>query len=140
MLQQDEEVKHPPPKRAGSAWLYFNTEFSKRFVEEGGDRTQAFSAASTRWSEMSEAERAPYVQQSEKAKAVVEEQKKELKAKGYYTLEDGSKSTDPQNAHLLKVKKKKRKDLGSGKQKRIEDGDVVGDVKKDASKSTSPQE
>ena len=57
---------------------------------------------------MSEAERAPYVEMSEQAKAKVDEQKKELKEKGYYTLEDGSKSTDPQNSHLLKVKGKKR--------------------------------
>ena len=42
VLQQDEEVKHPPPKRAGSPWLYFNTEFCKKFVEDGGERLQAF--------------------------------------------------------------------------------------------------
>ena len=56
---------------------------------------------------MSEEEKAPYTDRSNLSKARVDKQRKELKAKGYYTLEDGSKSTDPENLHLLKLKKKK---------------------------------
>ena len=40
---------------------------------------------------------------------MADKQTAELKKKGFYTLEDGSKSTDPQNAHLLKIKKKRTK-------------------------------
>ena len=44
----------------------------------------------------------------EEDKKRVERQTAELKQKGYYTLADGSKSTDPENAKLLAVKKKKK--------------------------------
>lgn len=39
-------------------------------------------------------------------------QVEELKKWGYYKLKDGSKSIDPQNAALLKVKQKKKKRTG----------------------------
>lgn len=48
--------------------------------------------------------------------------------KGYYTLEDGSKSTDPENAELLKVKKKKNKKLAS--MTAGDDDEVIKPVKK----------
>ena len=40
----------------------------------------------------------------EEGKTLVEKQKQELAKHGYYTLEDGTKSTDEVNAHLLKGK------------------------------------
>ena len=40
-------------------------------------------------------------------------QKAQLAKKGYYMLEDGSKSTDPANSHLLKVKKAKKNKAAS---------------------------
>ena len=55
---------------------------------------------------MSEEQKQPYNDQSEQAKQLVERQKAELKQKGYYTLENGTKSTDPENKHLMKVPKK----------------------------------
>ena len=91
----DKTGEHPPPKRPAAAWLYFNTEFVKEFVAAGGERKLAFTASSAKWGTMSEAERAPYNAKADAAKAVVEAQKTELKRKGFYTLEDGSKSTDP---------------------------------------------
>ena len=57
---------------------------------------------------MSDAEKKPYNDKADASKALVEKQKAELAKKGYYTLSDGSKSTDPQNSDLLKVKKAKR--------------------------------
>ena len=56
----DKTGDHPLPKRAGSAWLYFNTSFSKKFVEDGGVRTEAFRAASEKWKVMSEEEKQPF--------------------------------------------------------------------------------
>ena len=58
---------------------------------------------------MSEEAKAPYNEKADAAKAIVEKQKKELQMKGYYTLENGSKSTDTVNAALLAVKKKRSK-------------------------------
>ena len=54
---EEEKFVHPPPKRAGSAWLYFNTEFCKKFVQDGGARGQAFSEASQKWNSLSEEEK-----------------------------------------------------------------------------------
>ena len=81
----------------------------KELVESGVARTDAFRQAGARWASMSDEEKRPYEDKSGAAKAVAEKQTAELKKKGYYTLEDGSKSTDPQNAHLLKIKKKRSK-------------------------------
>jgi len=106
----DEEAKfvHPPPKRPGSAWLFFNTEFCKEFVEGGGERAKAFTAASEKWSALPDAEKQPYLDRAEAAKELVAKQRAELAEKGYYTLEDGSRSTDDANSHLLKAKKAKQ--------------------------------
>ena len=43
----------------------------------------------------------------------VQKQTNDLAKLGYYKLEDGSKSTDPENASLLKVKKKRSTLTGS---------------------------
>ena len=106
---EEEKFVHPPPKRPGSSWLYFNTEFCKKFVEEGGERIKAFKAASDKWNAISEEEKQPYNNMASNAKTMVDSQIAELAKKGYYTLENGSKSTDEANAHLLKVKKPKTK-------------------------------
>ena len=50
----DKTGDHPPPKRPGSAWLYFNTDFGKKFVAGGGERKGAFTAASVAWGAMDE--------------------------------------------------------------------------------------
>ena len=47
---------------------------------------------------------------AEEEKERVARQKEELKKKGYFTLEDGTKTSDPINANLFKTKKKKSKD------------------------------
>ena len=75
--------------------MYFNTEFVKKYVKDGGDRKVAFTASSEQWKTMNEEEKAPYEAKSDAAKAIVEKQREELKKNGFYTLEDGSKSTDP---------------------------------------------
>ena len=76
-------------------------------MEGGGDRTKAFTAASEKWRSLPDADKQPYVDRAEAAKELVDKQRAELAAKGYYTLEDGSRSTDAANSHLLKVKKVK---------------------------------
>ena len=100
---------HPPPKRACTPWIYWNTEVSAKFRAEGKQK-EAFALASEAWASASEEEKAPYVKRAEEDKARLARQTEELKAKGYYTLENGSKSTDEKNAHLFKVKAKKGKE------------------------------
>lgn len=105
---ESEDDTHPPPKRAISAWAYFNSKMAAQFAKEGKQK-EAFQLASDLWNKMTEAEKKPYNDMNAKDKARQEKQAAELKKHGYYTLEDGSKSTDSQNAALLKVKKKKGK-------------------------------
>lgn len=44
---------------------------------------------------MTEEEKQPYKAKTDAAKAICDKQAAELKKRGFYTLEDGSKSTDP---------------------------------------------
>ena len=57
------------------------------------------------WAKMSEKEKEPYVKLSEKDKARFERQNAERAKKGFFMLDDNSKSTDPENAKLFKRKK-----------------------------------
>ena len=103
----DKTGEHPLPKKTCSPWLYFNMNFTKKFVEDGGKRADAFKAAGARWKEMTEEEKQPFEAMSKRAEEMREAQIEELKKKGYYTLEDGSKSTDDANKSLFKIKKKR---------------------------------
>ena len=106
--EESDDDSHPPPKRACSAWTFYNTEAAKEYRAQGKGK-EAFKLASEKWATMSEKEKAPYVKMAEADKAREEKEKAELAKKGYYTLSDGTKSTDPANVKLLKVKKKRSK-------------------------------
>ena len=95
------------PKRAGSAFLFFNTEFvlAERKKNPACTTTEAFKMAGQKWAQMSDTDKAPYVQMSEKDKLRFDRQLSERDKKGYFLLEDKSKSTDPANAKLFKKKK-----------------------------------
>jgi len=103
----DKTGNHPPPKNPPSSRLIFNSDFIKKWCAEGNVRTEAMAAANAKWKVMSEEQKAPYEEKARLALEVVGRQKEELKKLGYYMLEDGTKSTDPQNASLFKIKKKK---------------------------------
>ena len=72
----------------------------------------AFKLAGEMWKQMNEEAKAPYEKMSQEDKVREEKQKAELAKKGYYTLTNGTKSTDPENAQLLKKKKKSKKITG----------------------------
>jgi len=95
------------PKRAGSAFLFFNTEFvlTQRKKNPACTTAEAFKLAGQRWAQMSDSDKARYVVMSEKDKTRYERQLSEREKKGFFTLEDKSKSTDPENAKLFKKKK-----------------------------------
>ena len=71
-------------------------------------RKQAFALCAADWKSASEEEKEPYIKAAEKDKERLEKQKLELKKKGYYTLEDGTKSIDPENKFLVQVKRKRK--------------------------------
>ena len=62
---------------------------------------------------MTEEQKAPYAKKAALDKEREHKQAAELAKHGYYTLEDGSKSTDPENAKLLKIKKKRSRSKSS---------------------------
>ena len=106
---EEEEQKHPPPKRALSAWTLFLTLESAKLRKEGKAQGEAFKICGEMWGKMTDAEKEPHTKENERLKEIADDQKKELAKHGYYTLANGSKSTDPQNSELLKIKKKKTK-------------------------------
>ena len=55
---------HPPPKRASTPWIFFNTEVSAKFRAEG-KRKEAFTLSSEAWQKTTEEQKAPYVKMAE---------------------------------------------------------------------------
>ena len=45
----DKTGEHPPPKRPAGAYLFHNTAFVKKFVDDGGERKLAFTASGEAW-------------------------------------------------------------------------------------------
>ena len=99
----------PTPKKAKGAYNYFNAEFVKRERDANPDlaTTEAFKLAGKRWGEMSDKEKAPYEKMAEEDKKRFERQMTEREKKGYFLLDDKSKSTDPANSKMFKEKKKR---------------------------------
>ncbi len=86
-------------------YFYFNQQYIKSVREKDTAITQTEGAklAGTKWGLMTVEEKAPYEKLHLEDKTRHEKQLKMLELKGYFRLDDGSKSTDPENAHLVKV-------------------------------------
>lgn len=99
----------PEPKKACSAYTFFNTEYTKKLRVDDTELkvTDCFKLAGEKWGTMSESEKAPYSKMNEADKARVEKQSAERQKKGFFLMPDGSKSTDEKNKKLFKVKKPK---------------------------------
>ena len=95
----EEEVKELKPKRAVSAYIYFATEFNEKTRKEKPELkiTEISVLAGKKWGQMSDAEKRPYLEKHEQDKARQEKQQQTFEKKGYFILEDGSKSTDEKN-------------------------------------------
>ena len=68
------------------------------------------SQAAKTWTEMTDKQKQPYNKLSEDDRVRHDKQVEEKKKKGYFLLEDNSKSTDPGNAKLFKKRKKTEMD------------------------------
>ena len=106
---KDDEPEPLQPKRAMSAYMYFNVECSSEIRAKNPGVVmpmgEVSKAVSDKWGSMTDAQKQPYEDRSAADKKRQEKQLEELNKKGYFTLDDGSKSTDEQNVP------KKRKSL-----------------------------
>jgi hypothetical protein len=96
-----------------SAYMFFNVEYSAVIRAKNPDVTmpmgEVSKLVSEKWAAMSDAEKQPYENKNAADKKRHEKQLELLNKKGYFTLEDGSKSTDAQN--VLKKRKSLKPDL-----------------------------
>jgi hypothetical protein len=74
--------------------------------------TEAFKLAGKRWAEMTDKDKEPYSRMADGDKKRLEKQMAEREKKGYFLLDDKSKSTDPANSKLFKDKKTKKETDG----------------------------
>ncbi len=90
--------------------MFFNTSFVKKAREQDPElkNSDAFKLAGQKWKEMSDVEKAVFEKMADADKVRHEKQVAEREKKGFFLLEDKSKSTDPQNAKLFKPKKAKQ--------------------------------
>ena len=93
------------PKKPCSAYLLFNAANIKRVKEE--EKIEKYPEAMKRmgviWNEMSDAEKEKWNKEAAKDKARHDKQLAELMKKGWFKMDDGSKSSD----HKAKIKQKR---------------------------------
>ena len=91
------------PKRALTAYFFYTGEMASKIRAEVDGRThmEAMKIAAERWGgTMTEADKEKYLQQNAKDQKRYEDQMAELATKGFFIMEDGSKSCD----HTKKIK------------------------------------
>ena len=98
----------PEPKKPRTTFNYFNADFVKlaRLKDPTLKSTDAFKIAAQTWSQLSEIEKAPYVEMYAADKLRYEKQLSERQEKGYFTMQDHSRSIDHPNEQRLFSKKK----------------------------------
>jgi len=95
------------PKKPLSSYLYFTTDQMNKIKEkEGCTHPEAMKKAGEIWSKMSDKEKKKYTDMNTKDQARYDKQLAELNKKGFFMMEDGSKSSEHQ-AKQKKVKGKK---------------------------------
>ena len=67
--------------------------------------TEAFKQAGQKWATMSDKEKEKYLNMAAKEKKRYDGQVEEMQKKGFFLMEDGSKSTDEKNAPKSKVRR-----------------------------------
>lgn len=83
------------PKKAQGPYIIYNTAETARLKEEEGlSHGEAFAKAGAAWNSMTEDQKKKYVDLNDKDVKRYEKQVAELEKKGYFTTEDGQKSTD----------------------------------------------
>jgi hypothetical protein len=99
------------PSRALSAYIYYSNEWVPKIKkDEGLDHRAAMSRAGELWNTMKDEDKKKYNDLHDKDVKRHEKQVKELKEKGYFILDDGTKSTDHQVSGKKKASKSEKKD------------------------------
>jgi len=90
----DDTVK---PKKATTAWLFFhkeNYEPTRKELNDTKSCTEVMKKNAEKWGASTPQQKKKYVAMAEKDQARHDKQVEEMKSKGYFTMEDGTKSTD----------------------------------------------
>ena len=101
------------PKKAASAWIFFNTETVARLkTEENLDHKQAFVRSAELWKSLSDEDKQPFIAKSTLDDERYKKQMAQLKEDGFFMTEDGKKSTelhvDPKKKYGADVKLPKK--------------------------------
>jgi len=105
---KEEKLPGQVPPRPRNAYTLFTTSLQKEIKAEGFEQKEVFGEAGKRWKALSEEAKAPWDALATAEKVRELERKAEVEKKGFFLMEDGTKSTDPANAKLFKVKKTKK--------------------------------
>jgi len=108
MVNLDPKKKYGPdvllPKRALGSYMYFTQDRTKSIAEkEKIPWTEATKRAGEIWSKLSEKEKKPYEDKHAKDEIRYQKQMDDLMKKGFFLLDDGTKSSDQ------KAKQKKKR-------------------------------
>jgi len=112
------------PKRPTSAYLFFNSEYSKKMREkhpEEKSMTFFSNLVKEKWASMSEEDKKSYVALNEADKARYDKEKKDVADKGFFMLADGSKSTDAKNIPKRKSTNKSKVEKSPEKKMSVKD-------------------
>jgi len=107
----------PMPKGVSSAYLHFIGEYIPKLRKDDAitPQKELMKLAGAKWGEMSDKDKQPYEAMKEKDAKRLEKQIAEREKKGYFTFEDGTKSTDPANKDRVRHEKKEKKEKGDKK-------------------------
>ncbi len=122
------------PPRPVQPFILFNTAMTKKIKEdEGLSHKEAFSKAAAMWKTVSEEVKKPYNEEYAKQQKVYEDRKKMIKDKGYFLLDDGTKSSDyPAEDKPARKQKAKSGDLSKPGKKRSSAASAKKEGKKGA--------
>jgi len=82
------------PTRPLSSYIYFSSERTKQIKATGKSQIEAMKQCGAEWNTLTEEQKAPYNAKNKADELRYQAQKKELEEKGYFIMQDGSKSTD----------------------------------------------
>ena len=104
----EDDDDEPKLKKGPTAWGLYVVAECKRLKEEDSTLKQpeCFKLCGVSWAAMDEAARKPWTDKSVKEKEILDKYQADMTSKGYFTLPDGSKSTEAKNAGMFKKKKK----------------------------------
>lgn len=111
--ESEDEDECLKPKRAMSAYIFFSNGYIEQLRKSHPDKKQGefMQMAGQKWSEMTDAQKQPYNDMNVADKARQQKQETELEKKGYFMLDNGTKSTDPENVPKKRKTQKASKSM-----------------------------